>query len=93
MAQLADALMFCHKRNVIHRDITPDNLLLGANGDVKIADFGCCVHASSQYIHLHLFFIEESILICVSKIDVLLFVERSTTHPQKWSRGDLMTNG
>jgi aurora kinase A len=50
MAQLADALMYCHARKVIHRDIKPENLLLGANGDVKIADFGWSVHApSSRY--------------------------------------------
>lgn len=48
MAQLADALMYCHARKVIHRDIKPENLLLGANGDVKIADFGWSVHAPSS---------------------------------------------
>ena len=48
MAQLADALMYCHARKVIHRDIKPENLLLGANGDIKIADFGWSVHAPSS---------------------------------------------
>lgn len=48
MAQLADALMYCHARKVIHRDIKPENLLLGASGDVKIADFGWSVHAPSS---------------------------------------------
>lgn len=50
MAQLADALMYCHARKVIHRDIKPENLLIGSSGDIKIADFGWSVHApSSRY--------------------------------------------
>jgi len=48
MAQLADALMYCHARKVIHRDIKPENLLLGKDGDIKIADFGWSVHAPSS---------------------------------------------
>ena len=34
-AAIADALNFCHKRNVMHRDIKPENLLIGE--DVKPA--------------------------------------------------------
>jgi len=47
MAQLADALMYCHSHKVIHRDIKPENLLLGFDGEIKIADFGWSVHAPS----------------------------------------------
>lgn len=48
IAQIADALKYCHSKKVIHRDIKPENLLLGAKGEIKIADFGWSVHAPSS---------------------------------------------
>ena len=48
MFQMADALMYCHKKKVIHRDIKPENLLMGLRGELKIADFGWSVHAPSS---------------------------------------------
>lgn len=48
VAQIADALKYCHARKVIHRDIKPENLLIGAKGEIKIADFGWSVHAPSS---------------------------------------------
>jgi aurora kinase A len=48
IAQLADALQYCHSKKVIHRDIKPENLLLGMKGELKISDFGWSVHAPSS---------------------------------------------
>lgn len=46
--QVADALEYCHSKNIIHRDIKPENLLLSYDKQVKIADFGWSVHAPSS---------------------------------------------
>jgi serine/threonine protein kinase len=41
---LADALLYLHKKNIIHRDIKPENLLIDAKGRIKLADFGWSAH-------------------------------------------------
>jgi len=48
ISDLSQALNFCHSKHVIHRDIKPENLLIGAQGEIKIADFGWSVHAPTS---------------------------------------------
>ena len=38
--QTVEAVAHCHEHGVIHRDIKPENLLLDANHDIKLTDFG-----------------------------------------------------
>ncbi len=39
-ASLVDALAYVHQHGVVHRDVKPGNVLLGADGIVRLADFG-----------------------------------------------------
>eukprot|EP00742_Colponemidia_sp_Colp-10_P012232 GILJ01013699.1.p1 GENE.GILJ01013699.1~~GILJ01013699.1.p1 ORF type:complete len:1185 (+),score=155.10 GILJ01013699.1:32-3556(+) len=40
MRQILSAVAYLHRHQVVHCDIKPDNILLGANGMVYLADFG-----------------------------------------------------
>ncbi len=50
--EVASALAYLHKRNVIHRDLKPENLLLDGEGKLKLTDFGWAVHAPPPRAHI-----------------------------------------
>uniref|UniRef100_A0A8C6G6B0 non-specific serine/threonine protein kinase n=1 Tax=Mus spicilegus TaxID=10103 RepID=A0A8C6G6B0_MUSSI len=38
--QLLGAMNYCHNQGIVHRDLTPDNIMVENDGKVKIIDFG-----------------------------------------------------
>src|SRR5260221_709075 len=50
VTQLASALQYAHEQKVIHRDVKPENMLMGRNGEVLLSDFGIAlITQSSRY--------------------------------------------
>ncbi len=43
--EIIRALDYAHQHNVVHRDVSPSNILVSRAGEVKIADFGIAVAA------------------------------------------------
>ena len=40
IAEIILAIEYTHQLNIIYRDMKPENILIGADGHIKLADFG-----------------------------------------------------
>jgi cyclin-dependent kinase 7 len=54
MGMLGRAIYFCHSNFMLHRDIKPNNLLIAADGEVKLADFGLARSFADPYANMTL---------------------------------------
>merc|ERR1712136_263081 len=81
--QLMRGLHYCHKQRVLHRDIKPQNLLIGRYGQLKLADFGL---ARAKSIPSNTFS-NEVVTLWYRPPDVLLGSRDYTTSLDIWGAG------
>jgi len=48
LVHVADAVAFAHAHGIVHRDLTPGNVMVGGFGDVLVLDWGLATPASSS---------------------------------------------
>ncbi|XP_065583632.1 cyclin-dependent kinase 1-like [Artemia franciscana] len=84
--QILQAILFCHRRRVVHRDLKPQNLLIDDKGVIKIADFGLA-RAFSIPVRVYT---HEVVTLWYRAPEVLLGAQRYSCPVDMWSIGCIM---
>jgi serine/threonine protein kinase/formylglycine-generating enzyme required for sulfatase activity len=48
LKSVCNAISFAHSRGIIHCDLKPDNVMIGAFGEVAVMDWGCAVDINAE---------------------------------------------
>jgi len=84
--QILQAITFCHCRRILHRDLKPQNLLIGPDGIIKVADFGL---ARAFGIPIRIY-THEVVTLWYRAPEILLGAAKYSTPVDVWSIGAIM---
>ena len=103
--EISKALKYCNEKNVIHRDIKPNNILIDQNNSAKLADFGVSrilerkSEVASTYAGTEIFMAPEvlqrkkySFSCDIWSLGIVLFELCFLNHPLRLIPSDQMTN-
>ena len=51
-AQIVAAVAFMHRNGVVHRDVTPENIVCGSDGFIRITDFSVAKRLEEESLYL-----------------------------------------
>ena len=77
------ALDYLHSNNIMHRDLTPQNLLITEDGIVKLIDFGLCTEFPSDFGDM----ICQAVTLWYRPPELLLGSKRYCSEVDIWSTG------